>query len=226
MGVMTGYADTAEVEAALDLAKTALQASLKGANEGVAELDASGKVPAGQLPSYVDDVIEYADFASFPASGETSKIYVAVDTSKVYRWSGSAYIEISPLPANVAKLDAVQAFTAKQTFSGGYNESGSTLSQSGGNLTIPLDGKTYKVVPSEAITSISVAAPTAPLCSGCTVYFMQGTTGYSVSLPATWYWNDGVEGEIETMANATTRLTLTTDPDGNVHADTELRAVA
>lgn len=54
-----------------------------------------GKVPASQLPSYVDDVLEYANTAAFPATGEAGKIYVAMDTNKVYRWSGSAYVEIS-----------------------------------------------------------------------------------------------------------------------------------
>lgn len=53
------------------------------------------KVPAAQLPSFVDDVLEYEDQAHFPASGESGKIYVALDTNKTYRWSGSAYVEIS-----------------------------------------------------------------------------------------------------------------------------------
>jgi len=58
-------------------------------------LDSSGKVPSAQLPSFVDDVLEYANLASFPASGESGKIYVALDTNLTYRWSGSAYVEIS-----------------------------------------------------------------------------------------------------------------------------------
>jgi hypothetical protein len=54
-----------------------------------------GLVPAGQLPSYVDDVIEGANLAAFPATGESGKIYVALDTSRTYRWSGSAYVELT-----------------------------------------------------------------------------------------------------------------------------------
>lgn len=54
-----------------------------------------GLVPASQLPSYVDDVLEFADLATFPAEGETGKIYVALDTNKCYRWSGSTYIQIT-----------------------------------------------------------------------------------------------------------------------------------
>lgn len=66
-----------------------------GVASGVAELDASGKVPSSQLPSYVDDVLEYASQSAFPSEGETGKIYVALDTNKTYRWSGTAYVEIS-----------------------------------------------------------------------------------------------------------------------------------
>lgn len=66
-----------------------------GSANGVAELDATGKVPSAQLPSFVDDVVESADYASLPVTGETGKIYVTLDTNKTYRWSGSAYAEIS-----------------------------------------------------------------------------------------------------------------------------------
>lgn len=68
----------------------------KGANNGVATLDSTGKVPTSQLPSYVDDVIEYASKANFPTTGEEGKIYIAKDTNLTYRWGGTAYVEISP----------------------------------------------------------------------------------------------------------------------------------
>jgi hypothetical protein len=54
-----------------------------------------GLVPQSQLPSYVDDVLEFANFASFPAIGEIGKIYIALDTNKQYRYSGSVYIQIT-----------------------------------------------------------------------------------------------------------------------------------
>ena len=72
-----------------------LDASLKGTANGVAELDANGKVLTSQLPSFVDDVIEAENFAVLPNEGETGKIYVTLDNNKTYRWSGSAYVEIS-----------------------------------------------------------------------------------------------------------------------------------
>lgn len=54
-----------------------------------------GKVPANQLPSYVDDVLEYDSVSAFPSTGEDGKIYVAKDTNKTYRWGGTQYVEIS-----------------------------------------------------------------------------------------------------------------------------------
>lgn len=59
-----------------------------------ANLSNNGKVPASQLPSYVDDVEEYGSILSFPKQGEEGKIYVAKDTNLTYRWGGSTYVEI------------------------------------------------------------------------------------------------------------------------------------
>lgn len=74
----------------------AIPANQKGDAGGVAELDSTGKVPSTQLPSYVDDVLEYGNKSAFPLSGEPGKIYIATDTNLSYRWSGSQYVEISP----------------------------------------------------------------------------------------------------------------------------------
>jgi len=73
----------------------AIDITKKGVANGVAELDDTGKVPSSQLPSFVDDVIEVADYTHLPATGESGKIYVTIDTSKTYRWTGSGYAEIS-----------------------------------------------------------------------------------------------------------------------------------
>ena len=83
---------------------SAIPAAQKGAASGVAELDETGKVPADQLPSYVDDVLEgYLSGGKFykesahttEIPGEAGKIYVDLATSKTYRWSGSAFTEIT-----------------------------------------------------------------------------------------------------------------------------------
>lgn len=72
--------------------------SQKNAANGYAGLDAGGLIPSSLLPGFVDDVLEYADQASFPATGESGKIYVALDTGRQYRWGGSAYTEMLASP--------------------------------------------------------------------------------------------------------------------------------
>ncbi len=67
-----------------------------GVSSGVATLDTTGKVPSSQLPSYVDDVLEYTNKAGFPTTGESGKIYIDKATNITYRWSGTTYVEISP----------------------------------------------------------------------------------------------------------------------------------
>lgn len=81
-----------DTQDALDLKIDLLE---KGAADGVAPLNSSSKIDAIYLPSYVDDVVEVADYASLPIPGEDGKIYVTLDTNKIYRWSGSLYIEIA-----------------------------------------------------------------------------------------------------------------------------------
>lgn len=95
-----------------------IASSLKGANNGVAELDSSGHVPAAQLPSYVDDVLEYAQRSSFPSTGESGKIYIDKATNISYRWSGSAYVEISSSLA--------LGTTSSTAFRGDYGQSAYT----------------------------------------------------------------------------------------------------
>jgi hypothetical protein len=89
---MGAYATDAELAASL---ANYIPLTQKGAPGGVPPLDGGGKVSATYLPSYVDDVLEFANLAAFPATGETGKIYIAIDTGYQYRWSGSAYVQLS-----------------------------------------------------------------------------------------------------------------------------------
>jgi hypothetical protein len=86
------------------ISSTYVKSSLLGKARGVATLDETGQVPASQLPSFVDDVIEgylyngkfYKESAHTTAiTGEGGKIYVDLGNKKTYRWSGSAFVEIS-----------------------------------------------------------------------------------------------------------------------------------
>ena len=68
----------------------------KGQPNGLATLDNNGKVSSDLLPSTIDEVVQYPSLEQFPQQGETSIIYVALDSNLTYRWSGSTYVEISP----------------------------------------------------------------------------------------------------------------------------------
>ena len=90
-----------DITSAYEAADTALQNNInainnsKGVANGIATLDQNGLVPSSQLPSYVDDVIEVSTFSALPNTGESGKIYITQDTNLTYRWSGTAYVEIS-----------------------------------------------------------------------------------------------------------------------------------
>jgi len=84
-----------------------------------------GVVPANQLPSYVDDVLEYPNLASFPTTGESGKVYVALDTNKTYRWSGSTYVLIGS--------DLALGETASTAYRGDKGKTAYDHSQATGN---------------------------------------------------------------------------------------------
>lgn len=73
----------------------------------------NGLIPSSQLPSYVDDVLEYTTRAQFPTTWEKGKIYIDISTDKSWRWSGSTYIEIK---ANPWSSDAVAEGTTNKYF--------------------------------------------------------------------------------------------------------------
>lgn len=92
----------------------AIPSAQKGVAGGVAELDDSGHVPAAQLPSYVDDVIDSyivtgatafsSGWLSLTSEGaaltpESGKIYIVLTTGnynmREYRWSGTAYAQVN-----------------------------------------------------------------------------------------------------------------------------------
>jgi hypothetical protein len=108
-------------------------------------LDGAGKIPSTFLPSYVDDVEEYNNLAAFPATGETGKIYVAIDTGFVYRWSGSVYVQIG-ITAAAGATTQVQ-FNDAGAFGGDsgltFNKTTDALSAGGfipTSSTVPANG--------------------------------------------------------------------------------------
>lgn len=78
----------------------------------------AGKISSSQLPAYVDDVLEYANLAAFPATGSTGIIYVAQDTNNCYRWSGSAYIVLTDLSSYYTKTQSDAKYVGKDSATG------------------------------------------------------------------------------------------------------------
>lgn len=92
--------------------------SQKAATDNFASL-VDGKVPESQLPSYVDDVVEYDSKSAFPATGETGKIYVDKSTNLTYRWSGSTYIQVGGGDLNIENGTGTGSLVQKRLKSDG-----------------------------------------------------------------------------------------------------------
>ena len=107
---LANYTTVTQVNEAINnKVKDYIPLSAKGAANGVAPLGSDGLISANYLPSYVDDVLEYDNLASFPAVGETGKIYVTKDKNLTYRWTGTQYVEISKSLALGETVDTAYA---------------------------------------------------------------------------------------------------------------------
>jgi len=166
----------------------------RGVANGYASLNSSGQIPSGQLPSYVDDVIEGTNLASFPATGETGKIYVALDTNKTYRWSGSAYVYITSgaVDSVAGKTGVVTLTNADVGLGSVENKSSSTIRSeiTSSNVTTALGFTPYNATnPSSYITT--AGARTAISASGSLSY--NSTTGvisYTAPTAVSSFTND------------------------------------
>lgn len=98
-------------------------AATKGANSGLAPLDGGGKVPSANLPSYVDDVLDFATKSAFPGTGETGKIYIDDSTNLAWRWSGSTYFAVTDLSGILTRLTTLEG-KQPETLTGTTDASG------------------------------------------------------------------------------------------------------
>lgn len=90
-GSLVGGLSQAAVQALIDASVGALDV-----NDIQGLLDGGGKITASLLPGFVDDIIEVADYAALPGTGEPGKLYVTLDDNKIFRWGGSVFAEVSP----------------------------------------------------------------------------------------------------------------------------------
>ena len=141
----------------------AIPTSAKGAASGVATLDSAGKVPSSQLPSYVDDVLEYDTKSAFPTTGEGGKIYVDKSTNTSWRWSGSAYTQIKgDLAIGTTTGTAADGGVANTHYNNTSNPHSVTKAQVGlgsvvntGDSATPVSGGTTKFTTGGAYTELN-----------------------------------------------------------------------
>jgi hypothetical protein len=168
----------------------------------------SGIIDPARLPSYVDDVLEFANFAAFPATGEAHKIYVALNTNEIYRWSGSSYIEI----ANSSDLNALTTITLglNNTASGtnasavGYNNTASANSSS----TVGFQNFTVGIPQVETATVVGSCTAPGNLSVTVTSALVTGSP-LLVSVPLTTAQNTAslVAAAVRTALNGTSAIT-------------------
>lgn len=234
--VVTGITQTANgitvslgsMPTAADLANY-VPLSQKGAANGVASLDASGLVPASQLPSYVDDVLEgyyktadgkfYKEAAyTNLITGETGKIYVSLDTNKTYRWTGTTFVYITS-----GAVDSVNGLTGVVVLNKSHvglsnvdntaDAAKSVLSASKWTAarTITLSGvtSTAQTIDGSGNVAIPVTAVPATLLTGTAAINTTGsaaklTTARTISASGDATWATTFDGS----ANVTSALTL------------------
>ena len=151
-----GSVSDAEFQRLNGLTSAILQTSDKGAASGLCPLNTSSIIPNQYLPSSVSDILEVANFAALPATGDSSKIYVTIDNHKAYRWGGTSYVEIS-----ASLVIGTTAGTAYDGASGQTNANNIALKQPiitpGSNLSF--SGNTLNV--DSALTNITAVQATS-----------------------------------------------------------------
>ena len=175
-------------------------------------LDGAGKIPSTFLPSYVDDVEEYNNLAAFPATGETGKIYVAIDTGFAYRWSGSVYVQIGITAAAVATTQV--QFNDAGAFAGdaGLTYDKSTDALTSGSLSVTSAGAaatpslTFTGDPNTGI--YSPGADQLAISTGGTARLTSSTTALTSALPI----------DVPLGAAATPSLTFTGDLNTGIYS--------
>jgi hypothetical protein len=203
-GITSGNVTTA-------LGYTPENAANKGIANGYAGLDGAGLVPSTQLPSYVDDVLEYADFASLPATGTTGKIYVTLDTNKIYRWSGTVYVEISSSAGGGGTWGSITGTLSNQTdlqavLDAKQDDLNGTGFVKASGTTISYDNSTYYPQPTGDTTQYIagdgslVSFPIAGQ-SGTLVREVRNTTGATLT-KGTVVYISGATGNKPTVSKA------------------------
>lgn len=112
----------------------------------------NGLVPSSQLPGFVDDIVEAANYAALPATGEAGKLYVAVDTRKLWRWSGSGYVEIASSPGSTDSVTEGSTNLYFTTVRAAAAAPVQSVNGKTGNVTIEAGGIAWSSAPTSTTT--------------------------------------------------------------------------
>lgn len=198
-----------------------LASTLKGANNGVAELDGSGLVPTNQLPSYVDDVLEYTNVSSFPATGETGKIYVDTTNNDTYRWSGTQYIQVNDA---VSTADEATRLSTARTIELTGDVTGSTTFDGSANVQISTTAASSGVPSGTKMLFQQTAAPTGwtkdTTHNNKALRVVSGTasSGGSVAFTTAFATSRTVSGSVANHTLTTSQIPSHDHGDGNLTA--------
>ena len=190
--------------------KQAIHQDKIGIANGVAQLDSNGRIPSSQLPSYVDDVLEYSSQSAFPTTGESGKIYVDHSTNKTYRWSGYSYVEISAsLAIGTTATTAFRGDQGKEAYVHSQIKTGNPHRTTKADLGLGnVENKSSETIRGE-LTKANVTAAlgyTPPTSDTNTTY----SAGTGISLSGTTFSNSGVRS----IATGTANGTISVNTDG------------
>lgn len=172
-------------------------AANKGVANGYASLDGAGLIPSTQLPSYVDDVLEYTDLSSFPLTGTTGKIYVDLTTNKVYRWSGSTYIEVSPTVGTI--WGGITGTLANQT-----DLQSALDAKVPTTRTLTINGTTYDLSANRSWTINSMVYPPAGIAVSTGTAWGASIVDNSTNWNTAYSWGNHASAGYLTSATAAT----------------------
>lgn len=164
----------------------------------------TGTIPQALLPSYVDDVLEYTSTASFPTTGETGKIYVATNTNLTYRWSGSAYVEISPSLA--------LGTTSSTAYRGDYGNTAYTHATDSSRLTTAKSSGFYKIAATAQghVASLTAVAKSDLTALGAITGGSNAASAVTISPKTTSVYSMSTDGVVTAgTANVPTKIDTT-----------------
>lgn len=166
---LNDYPDNTVLAAVIDGIQDALDdkvdTSAKGAANGVASLDANGKVPTSQLPTGQSDVVVVQALADLPVTGDSTKLYVVKANKQTYVWSGQAYVEAT-ITLGTNSTDAFRGDYGQAAYAHGVTNKGSAFSSGLYKITTNAEGHVTAATPVVKADITALGIPGSASASG------------------------------------------------------------